>query len=149
MTELSRRTFIRQASTLGACACCLGTVSLLESCSAPAGAAATANEKAIIETPGQISILKSAVAGQSYLKLNSSKFKDPIFLNTNADGTYTAVLMNCTHKGCGLSASQGKLVCGCHGSEFDLAGQVLKGPAKTSLQTFQVTADDQHIIVRY
>lgn len=147
MTELSRRTFIKQASALGACACCLGTMSLLESCSAPAGAAAT--EKSIIETPGQISVLKSSVAGQSYLKLNTSKFKDPIFVNTNPDGTYTAVLMNCTHKGCGLGASQGKLICGCHGSEFDLAGRVLKGPAKTDLQKFEVTADELHIIVRY
>lgn len=149
MTELSRRTFIRQASALGACACCFGALSTLESCSTSAGVASTATEKAIVETPGQVTVLKSAMGGQSYLKLNTGKFKDPIFLNTNEDGTYTAVLMNCTHKGCGLGASQGKLVCGCHGSEFDLAGNVLKGPAKTNLQTFQVTADDLHIIIKY
>lgn len=147
MTELSRRTFIRQASVLGACACCLGALSMMESCSTSASVAGT--EKSIVETPGQVSILKSAFAGQSYLKVNTSKFKDPIFINTNPDGTYTAVLMNCTHKGCGLSASQGKFVCPCHGSEFDLSGHVLTGPAKTDLQSFQVSADDLHIIVKY
>lgn len=147
MTELSRRTFLRQASVLGACTCCIGALSMLESCSTSTNV--TATEKSVVETPGQISILKSSVAGQSYMKLSSGKFNDPIFLNTNADGSYTAVLMNCTHKGCGLNASQGKFVCPCHGSEFDLSGQVLKGPAKTDLRTFVVTDDDTHIIVKY
>lgn len=147
MAELSRRNFIRQATVLGACSCCLGALSVIESCTTTSGIAAT--EKAIVETPGQISILKSAVAGQSYLKLSSSKFKEPIFLNTNADGSYTAVLMRCTHKGCGLGAQQGVFVCPCHGSEFDLDGHVLKGPAKTDLQSFEVAADDTHIIVKY
>ena len=148
MTALSRRTFIRQTSVLGACACCFGALSTLESCSTSANVGSS-TEKAMVETPGQVTILKSSMAGQSYLKLNTGTFKDPIFLNTNEDGTYTAVLMNCTHKGCGLGASQGKLVCGCHGSEFDLAGNVLKGPAKTNLQTFQVSADELHIIIKY
>ncbi len=147
MTELTRRNFIRQASVLGAGACCIGALSAIEGCTTSLEAIGT--EKSIVETPGQISILKSAVAGQSYMKLSSSKFKDPIFLNVNADGSYTAVLMNCTHKGCGLSASQGKFVCPCHGSEFDLTGHVLKGPAKTDLQNFQVTTDDLHIMVKY
>lgn len=147
MTELSRRKFIRQASALGAGACCLGALSTIESCTTSLEAIGT--EKSIVETPGQISILKSSVAGLTYTKLSSSKFRDPIFLNMNADGSYTAVLMNCTHKGCSLGASQGKFVCPCHGSEFDLTGHVLKGPAKTDLQSFQVTTDDLHIIVKY
>ncbi|MBK9731401.1 MAG: Rieske (2Fe-2S) protein [Chitinophagaceae bacterium] len=147
MTENSRRNFIKQASMLGAGACCLGTISIIESCTT--SLEAIGSEKAVVETPGQITLLKSSIAGQSYTKLSSSKFRDPIFLNINADGTYSAVLMNCTHKGCSLAASQGKFVCPCHGSEFDLTGHVLTGPAKNDLQSFQVTSDDLHIIVKY
>jgi Rieske Fe-S protein len=147
MSEISRRDFIKQTSILSACACCFGAVTLLDSCSTPGNISTT--EKAIIETPTQITVLKTAFNNQSYIKLSTGKFNDPIFLNTNADGTYTAVLMNCSHKHCSLGASQGKFVCPCHGSEFDLEGHVLKGPAKTDLQTFQVTSDDLHVIVHY
>ena len=147
MSELSRRDFIKQASALSACACCFGAATLLESCSASSGATSTAADKSIVETPGQISIAKTAFANQSYLKFNSGKFKEAIFVNTNTDGTYTAVLLHCTHKGCEVRPSDGKLACPCHGSQFDLDGHVIKGPAKSDLQTFPVTTDDQHVLI--
>ena len=154
MSDVSRRDFIKQASVLGACACCFGAISVIESCATGGHISgnvdkSTLGEKAIVETPTQITVLKTAFAGQSYLKLNTGKFKDPVFLNTNEDGTYSAVLLTCTHKSCSLGASQGKFVCPCHGSEFDLTGHLLKGPAKTDLQTFSVTSDENHVIVHY
>jgi cytochrome b6-f complex iron-sulfur subunit len=151
MSDLSRRDFIRQSTVLGACACCFGTLTLIESCSTSGKTSSTTvlDEKSIVETPGKITIAKSAFGGQKYVKVTSGKFAQPIFVNTNADGTYTAVLMLCTHKGCDLKASDGKLICPCHGSQFDTAGHVLNGPAKTDLQTFQVSADEQHVILTY
>lgn len=147
MSEFSRRDFIRQASLLSAGACCFGATTLIESCSTSGNI--SASEKPIVETPGKITILKSAFNGQSYIKVTSGKFLQPIFVNTNEDGTYTAVLMLCTHKGCDLNAGDGKFICPCHDSEFDLSGHVLKGPAKKDLQTFLVSSDEKHVIVTY
>jgi cytochrome b6-f complex iron-sulfur subunit len=57
-------------------------------------------------------------------------FHDTFILNVTDSGI--KVLSNrCTHAGCRISReSEGKLVCPCHGSEFDpLNGKVLRGPA--------------------
>ena len=153
MSDLSRRDFIKQTSLLSACACCFGAITLIESCSTTgktkSSSTSNLNEKPIVEKPGEITITKAAFGGQPYIKVNSGKFQEPIFVNTNPDGTYSAVLMHCTHKGCTVNATQGKFVCPCHGSEFDLAGHVLKGPAKSDLQTFQVSTDENHVILSY
>jgi Rieske Fe-S protein len=50
--------------------------------------------------------------------------------------TATAVCFSavCTHQGCTVAPSGAKLVCPCHGSEFNaLTGAVLQGPAASPL----------------
>lgn len=52
------------------------------------------------------------------------------------DGQKTKVLSaRCTHLGCTINQTEnGRLVCPCHGSEYDLNGNVLKGPAYKNLE---------------
>jgi nitrite reductase/ring-hydroxylating ferredoxin subunit/uncharacterized membrane protein len=63
-----------------------------------------------------------------------------------------AIHDRCSHRGCSLS--QGKLegseiVCGCHGSRFDLrSGAVLGGPATSAQPAFQVRLEDGIVQVR-
>lgn len=55
---------------------------------------------------------------------------------------------HCTHLGCKINkAENGRLVCPCHGSEYDLEGNVLKGPAYKSLkkEAFKLSADGTRI----
>ncbi len=53
----------------------------------------------------------------------------------------------CTHAGCAVSSvADGKIVCPCHGSTFDLEGAVLKGPATKPLATVAVTVQGQDIV---
>ena len=49
--------------------------------------------------------------------------------------TYTAFSSTCTHKGCQvpLPNASGVIICPCHGSRFDSAGKLLKGPAQRDL----------------
>jgi cytochrome b6-f complex iron-sulfur subunit len=49
----------------------------------------------------------------------------------------------CTHLGCitRLHADEGVIACPCHGSRFDLEGNVLHGPAPRPLQWIEVKAD--------
>jgi Rieske Fe-S protein len=66
-----------------------------------------------------------------------------VVLGRDAGGLYgmTAV---CTHNGCTVGVAGGatpSLACPCHGSAFDLNGQVTRGPAGRPLQHFQVDVD--------
>lgn len=51
---------------------------------------------------------------------------------------------HCTHLGCVISdVKGGKLVCPCHGSEFSLKGEALKGPAFKPLKKADFHFDDK------
>jgi cytochrome b6-f complex iron-sulfur subunit len=68
----------------------------------------------------------------------------PACIGRDAMGVY-AMTLTCTHEGCdmgetGTVSAQG-LHCGCHGSEFDVDGNVVTGPATTPLAHFAVSAD--------
>jgi Rieske Fe-S protein len=53
--------------------------------------------------------------------------------------------LTCTHAGCDIGTmgqvSPQRLICDCHGSEFDANGNVLLGPANRPLDHFDVTVD--------
>ncbi len=66
-----------------------------------------------------------------------------------SENKYVAVDIKCTHKGCDVEYKKEDkgFVCPCHGSEYDLSGEVVKGPSKTALQSYRVTVTDEEIIV--
>jgi len=49
----------------------------------------------------------------------------------------------CTHQACALKIVGNQLRCPCHGSRFDLRGNVIKGPATESLAYFGIALSDQ------
>jgi len=53
---------------------------------------------------------------------------------------FHAVSVTCTHAGCDVTyeSQQNEFYCPCHGSLFNSSGDVLQGPATTSLQKFNV-----------
>ncbi len=58
---------------------------------------------------------------------------------------------HCTHLGCIINkVENGKLICPCHGSEFDLDGNAVKGPAYKPLPSipFKIDNDTRQIIVQ-
>lgn len=71
----------------------------------------------------------------------------PIYLYRHADGEFTAVLTRCMHRGCQVDPAGGHLVCPCHGSEYDNAGGVLKGPTQHPLIRFPVEARDGNLYI--
>jgi len=50
-----------------------------------------------------------------------------------------AISTTCTHLGCIVAPSATGFQCPCHGSQFDVDGNVTGGPAPKSLSWFQVT----------
>ena len=62
-----------------------------------------------------------------------SFFENYIVVHQNE--TTTVLSSHCTHLGCKINKLQnGRLACPCHGSEYDLDGKVLKGPAYKNLE---------------
>ena len=48
----------------------------------------------------------------------------------------------CTHLGCSIHKLDGEdLVCGCHGSRFNMMGKAVKGPAKAPLRELIISED--------
>lgn len=72
----------------------------------------------------------------------------PIGVYAQADGSFTALLLRCTHRSCELQPQPTYLVCPCHGSEFTIQGIVQSPPAETNLQSFPVTINGGNVAIR-
>ena len=61
----------------------------------------------------------------------------------NNDGKKIIILSSkCTHLGCNINKLEDdKLVCPCHGSQFNLYGNVIEGPATASLRKLNYKTD--------
>jgi len=71
----------------------------------------------------------------------------PALLIRDRDG-FTAISMVCTHLGCTVEYKSKTFVCQCHGSRYDDAGNVTKGPAIAALARLVVEqSPDGHVIV--
>lgn len=75
------------------------------------------------------------------------------YIVVNRNGATAVFRSKCTHLGCTInSVEHNRLLCPCHGSEYDLDGKVLKGPAYKNLEEvdFKFSEDKTRIeIVLY
>lgn len=71
------------------------------------------------------------------------------YLVRTEEGGFLAVSRECTHLGCTVpwSSEQNRFVCPCHGSAFDLHGDVVKPPAPRALDLFEVRIENQVVKV--
>jgi Rieske Fe-S protein len=60
---------------------------------------------------------------------------------------FVALLTRCTHRGCQVDPQGTRLVCPCHGSEYDLDGAVLEGPAERPLRTYPAVREGDVVVV--
>jgi cytochrome b6-f complex iron-sulfur subunit len=67
--------------------------------------------------------------------------RQPVILVRLGNGQFKAFGARCTHLGCVVqfqSTEQPHFVCNCHGSQFDITGRNIAGPAPRPLQPFRV-----------
>ena len=131
---------------------CLGTTALsamLEGCISSNYFAQTTsgNNQLIIKKTEFIKVDKGKETKRKYVLVKSEKLNFPICVYKIDDQNYTALLMECTHKGCELQPQGDYLICPCHGSEFSNNGTVLNPPAEQHLQTFNITTDHENIYI--
>jgi len=70
-----------------------------------------------------------------------------VAVHQNEDGSYEALLLQCTHFSNPLIANGASYSCTLHGSEFDLHGQVKKGPASQALTQLPFSIVDTNLII--
>lgn len=73
------------------------------------------------------------------------------FLVINQKHKTKVLSSHCTHLGCIINkVENGRLICPCHGSEFDLDGNAVKGPAYKPLPSYPFKEDQntRQIIVQ-
>lgn len=81
----------------------------------------------------------TATNGHLVLGLTSGSRRADLTI-INVSGNFRAFTSICTHEGCTVSGySGGRMICPCHGSEFNQNGQVVAGPAPSSLREYAVT----------
>lgn len=71
------------------------------------------------------------------------------YLACLTDGSFLALSRTCTHLGCSVpwDSEVKKFVCPCHGSTFDITGEVLTPPATRALESYPLRIENGIIIV--
>ena len=128
----SRREFMKAACGAGAATLCGGLSFTIIGCS-------TVPTITPFQEGNDLRFSEEAFADQTFVIVETGFLKSPIAVHKNEDGSYTAVLLRCTHKACRPQVFEYSLDCPCHGSQFDFDGTVLKGPAEVNLKSFPIT----------
>ena len=136
--ELTRRKFVKHTAMASAGTVCLGLV--VTSC-APYAYGTHIVEKDRIRIP------KAEFGKKRFLIIKPAGLRTSVLLSKLSENNFSALLMECTHKQCTVNPTGEKLICPCHGSEFDLEGNVVKSPAEKPLTSFKVTQDESNLFV--
>ncbi len=64
-----------------------------------------------------------------------------------AKSAFSAINLACTHQGVTVQEMGNMWVCPAHGSEFTLAGKVVRGPAQVNLQKYPVQVNKNFVVI--
>lgn len=137
---MDRRNFL--LNTCRACA----ALAIAPAAAALEGCAATAKALAVKEGLLEVPLETLGNTGSAVVKAEGLSNK--LFIARRADGTYSAVELNCPHKNGPVKEKDGHLVCEWHGSTFELDGKVTKGPSKSDLKRYPVQVEGRSLRVQ-
>ena len=155
---ISRREFIRLTGTTVVCACMgvAGTSGCSarptsDTPSAPVGSYRVEDDRVIVAL-SQVEALKG-VGGAAKFKLRAGTAQDgselQIIVVHSGDGDYRAFADRCTHNGKELNYlhKERKLACCGLRSQFDLAGNVIRGPAEDALLKYRLQRTGEELVI--
>jgi Rieske Fe-S protein len=147
-TAVGRREFLKRTGIVLTGVTLAGTLGeFLASCSS-----STSPSAPVTHGTTTVDISKLTTDGQFIVDSTVSPNGTPILIIRQNATTYTALSMLCTHEGCQVnSPSGGSISCPCHGSKYNLLGQVINGPAPNPLASYSVVlnASANTIMVTY
>ena len=138
---MDRRKFVKQSCTVCLLAGSGMLVASLESCGTalPAYKATMANNK--------VAVPVSLFVNSDFQLVQPKGMYYNIGLKKEKDGTYTALLLRCTHADNQLIPAGNGFKCTLHGSAFDNEGHVTNGPAERPLKKYPVQIESDQIII--
>ncbi|HVW97395.1 MAG TPA: Rieske (2Fe-2S) protein [Mucilaginibacter sp.] len=138
---MDRRKFVKHSCTL----CLLAGSGMLAGSLASCGAALPAY-KAIVSN-NQISVPVTLFAESDFQLIQPHGMYYNIGVKKEKDGTYTALLLRCTHADNQLTPTGNGFKCTLHGSAFDNEGNVTNGPARRPLTKYPTHVESNQIII--
>lgn len=115
-------------------------VGSLSSCTALPMYKATVDNK-------KIAVPVSLFAQSNFQVIEAKGLFYNIGLLKEKDGSYTALLLRCTHADNQLTPTGNGYKCNLHGSAFDAEGQVTQGPAEKPLTKYPTETIQGNIII--
>lgn len=139
--QMDRRKFVSKSCSICVAAGAGMLVGSLASCVAvlPVYKATTAGNK--------ISVPVSLFTNADFQLIQPKNLYYNIGLKKEKDGTYTALLLRCTHADNQLIPAGNGFKCTLHGSAFDNEGQVTNGPAERPLKKYPTEVQSDQIII--
>ena len=88
-----------------------------------------------------------ALAKTADVPVGSGVIVDDVVITQPTTGVFKGFSPVCPHAGCNVNKiADGKIICPCHNSEFNLDGTVARGPAKKPLEAKAVTVQGDSIV---
>ncbi len=139
---MQRRSFLKNTCNL----CIIGATGLL----VPQLTACTTSKYRVYKTAvtnKTIEVPASMFASSSLQIVRPTGWNRDIALQKQPDGSYTALLLECTHQENPLTITGNGFHCSLHGSDFDRNGKVRKGPAETALTRYETIIQSDTIFI--
>lgn len=153
--DLSRRAFVKLVGASAVCACS-GVLGIGGCAGNPTATTPPAPEGSYRMEDGRLHLALSemgtllGVGGAVKLTLASAVGPEQNVIVVHAgDADYRAFANACTHNGKELNYlhAKGLLACCGRSSQFDLAGEVLHGPAEESLPSYPVALEGDELVI--
>ena len=140
---MNRRKFVKQSCTICMAVSSGMLVAALSSCSAMLPiyhAALTGGDK--------LAVPLALFEKSDFRLIQPQNILYNIGLKKEADGSFTALLLRCTHADNQLTSTGNGYNCTLHGSTFDNEGRVTHGPAERPLKRYPTQLTGQQIIIQ-
>ncbi len=151
---MNRRNFLKKAGVASACACGsfilidIGAIQIKHIREAPEKSYRIEGDKLIIDT--YLNKVLTSDGGAIKLKLDYKGRKMKILVFRKDANTYMAFENRCSHGGMALKYKPelDEIHCTSLGhSVYDMEGEVLKGPAPSAIQKYELQKDDHLLII--
>lgn len=139
----TRRDFIK---TLGSALAVTTASKLLTGCAAGLATYRGELQDEAITIPKTEALALAAPNG--IMMVSAKHLPVAIVVRRLADNSLAAVSTVCTHAGCEVRVLPDAFQCPCHGSEYDVTGEVIEGPAAKALQKFAITENQDMITIK-
>lgn len=140
---MDRKEFIKNSCTGVCAALSSGFVmsAILSACKAPLGVIKTSSKDNMITVP-----IKEFESGD-YKLVRVSNYDYDLAIQKEADGTFSTLVLKCTHAGHPVTKTGNSYYCTLHGSQFSHEGKVLKGPASVDLTKLKTITDKDKVLI--